>query len=59
MVLKEGEKLTAAEVMDHCRKNLARFKVPGSVLFVKEIPHNATGKVLKRELRERYSQVLG
>jgi fatty-acyl-CoA synthase len=58
VVLNEGEKLTAEEVIDHCRKNLARFKVPGSVLFVKEIPHNATGKVLKRELRERYSQVL-
>ena len=39
-------------IINHCRANLARFKVPQSVVFVDEIPHNATGKVLKRELRE-------
>jgi len=37
-------------VMDHCRRNLASFKVPKSVLFVDELPHNATGKVVKDAL---------
>ena len=55
VVLREGEKLAAEEIINHCRQNLARFKVPRSALFVNEIPHNATGKVLKRELRKRYS----
>ena len=36
-----------------CRERLANFKVPRRVAFVPELPHNAAGKVLKRELRER------
>ncbi|HCB36648.1 MAG TPA: acid--CoA ligase [Acidimicrobiaceae bacterium] len=54
VVLKPGKTLESADVVNHCRANLARFKVPQSVLFIEEIPHNATGKVLKRELRETY-----
>ena len=54
VVLKDGASLAEAEVINHCRANLARFKVPQSVVFIDEIPHNATGKVLKRELREHY-----
>ena len=51
VVLKEGASLDAATIINHCRAKLARFKVPQSVVFLDEIPHNATGKVLKRELR--------
>ena len=54
VVLKEGESLDEAAVINHCRAKLARFKVPQSVLFIDEIPHNATGKVLKRELRDQH-----
>lgn len=46
-----GSDLGAADVVAHCRANLARFKVPARVEFVDELPRNATGKVLKRELR--------
>ncbi len=56
VVLKEGEALDEKSIIDHCRENLARFKVPQSVIFIDEIPHNATGKVLKRELRDAYGQ---
>lgn len=56
VVLKPGETLSEAEVINHCRQNLARFKVPQSVVFIDEIPHNATGKVLKRELRDSHGQ---
>jgi fatty-acyl-CoA synthase len=52
VVLKPGRELTEAEVVQHCRQRLARFKVPQSVRFVDELPHNATGKILKRALRE-------
>ena len=55
VVLKAGHDVTEVEIINHCRANLARFKVPQSVVFIDEIPHNATGKVLKRELRDQYS----
>ena len=38
------------DVKDHVRANLARFKVPREVVFLGELPRNAVGKVLKREL---------
>jgi acyl-CoA synthetase (AMP-forming)/AMP-acid ligase II len=41
-----------AELIDWCRQRLANFKVPRSVEFVADLPRNASGKVLKRELRE-------
>jgi fatty-acyl-CoA synthase len=40
-------------VRDYVRDNLARFKVPRDVVFVDVLPRNATGKILKRELRAR------
>ena len=36
--------------LEHVRANLARFKVPREIVFLDELPRNATGKVLKREL---------
>ncbi|MDX6677604.1 MAG: fatty-acyl-CoA synthase [Solirubrobacteraceae bacterium] len=45
-----GALLTADEVQEHVRANLARFKVPRDVVFVDALPRTATGKVLKREL---------
>jgi fatty-acyl-CoA synthase len=50
VVLRDGSKLSEAEVQSHVRENLARFKVPREVTFVEQLPRNATGKVLKREL---------
>ena len=47
-----GCSLDAEQVKAHVRANLANFKVPRSVTFVDELPRNATGKVLKRELDE-------
>lgn len=55
VVLKDGMEIEPSAIINHCRDNLARFKVPQSVVFIDEIPHNATGKVLKRELRDSYS----
>ena len=50
--LKEGQTIDEKEIIEHCLKNLAKFKVPQSVEFIDLLPRNATGKVLKRELRE-------
>jgi long-chain acyl-CoA synthetase len=52
VVLKSGERATEEEILDFCRKYLARFKCPGVIEFVAELPHLPTGKVLKRALRE-------
>ena len=53
VVVRAGCTLTAAEVADHCRAALADYKRPRQVVFIDELPRNPTGKVLKRELRER------
>ncbi|WP_036518854.1 AMP-binding protein [Nocardioides sp. J54] len=45
-----GAELTEDDVKAHVRANLARYKVPREVVFLDELPRNATGKVLKREL---------
>ena len=50
--LKEGQSIEEKEIIEHCLNNLAKFKVPQSVEFIELLPRNATGKVLKRELRE-------
>ncbi|MBI4898325.1 MAG: AMP-binding protein [Actinobacteria bacterium] len=47
-----GAKLTEDAVKDYVKVHLARFKVPREVVFIDELPRNATGKILKRELRE-------
>ncbi len=51
VVLKPGEAATADELIEHCRGQLAKFKVPKDVTFVDALPRNPSGKVLKRELR--------
>jgi long-chain acyl-CoA synthetase len=45
--------LTEAEVAAFCREHLAAYKVPRSVAFVEALPKSATGKILKRVLREQ------
>jgi len=54
IVRKPGEALEEGDVIRHCLGNLAKFKVPQSVAFVDVLPRNATGKVLKRELRVQF-----
>jgi acyl-CoA synthetase (AMP-forming)/AMP-acid ligase II len=51
VVPRNGNRLTAEAVQAYVKENLARYKVPRDVVFVEELPRNATGKILKRELR--------
>ncbi|WP_055566413.1 acyl-CoA synthetase [Streptomyces atriruber] len=55
VVVRGDKELTEAEVIDHARSKLAHFKAPKRVLFVEELPRNASGKILKRELRDRFA----
>jgi acyl-CoA synthetase (AMP-forming)/AMP-acid ligase II len=54
VVLRAGARASEAEIVEHCRRGLASYKKPASVDFVPDLPKNAYGKVLKRELRAPY-----
>jgi long-chain acyl-CoA synthetase len=52
IVLKEGETATAEEIIEYCREQLSKFKVPKEVEFRAELPKTLVGKVLRRVLRD-------
>ena len=54
VVLKSDQSLDEEKIIAHCLEKLAKFKVPASVEFIDALPRNATGKVLKRSLREMF-----
>ena len=53
-VREEGAVVTKDEVIDHLRGSLAKWQLPDDVIFVDELPHTATGKILKTKLRTEY-----
>lgn len=55
VVPKESEMLSEAELIQFCRKHLAAYKIPHTVVFVNELPKTAVGKILKRVLKEESS----
>ena len=56
VVTKTGHQVSASELSEYCRARLASFKRPESVVFIKELPRNPLGKVLKRVLREEHGK---
>jgi acyl-CoA synthetase (AMP-forming)/AMP-acid ligase II len=54
IVLREGFKVEEKEMINYCKKHLASFKAPKSVDFVSSLPKNPAGKVLRKEIREKY-----
>ena len=59
VALKDGAEATEESIIETCRRRIAHFKCPTSVEFIDELPRNASGKVLKRVLREKYWQGRG
>jgi acyl-CoA synthetase (AMP-forming)/AMP-acid ligase II len=53
VVAADGVEIDADELIEFCRGKLARYKCPTAIESVPELPRNATGKILKRELRLR------
>ena len=51
VVLKDGETATAQEIIDYCKENLVKYKVPKYVEFIEDLPKSAVGKILRKELR--------
>ncbi len=56
VVRRHGSEVTGEELIEFCRQRLASFKKPDFVYFVPELPKNPLGKVLRRELRERWER---
>ena len=57
VVTKAGHTLDEAAVFAHCQARIASFKAPKRVVFVESLPKNPSGKLLKRELRQRYADL--
>ena len=56
IILKEGKKATAEELLRLCQNDLPDYAVPHSVDFVDTFPKSAVGKVLKHVLRDQYAK---
>ncbi len=54
VAVKSGHAVSESDIHAHCRANLARFKCPHTIHFVEALPRNATGKVHKPTLREKF-----
>jgi acyl-CoA synthetase (AMP-forming)/AMP-acid ligase II len=55
VVVSQARSTTPEELIEHCRSQLAKYKVPKEVVLIDVLPRNPSGKVLKRELRDRVS----
>ena len=55
VTLRAGAAAAAAELIAHCRNHLAGYKSPKQIEFVDELPKTVSGKILKRELRDRFA----
>ena len=51
VVVKEGESLTEDELLDYCKDNLVKYKVPAFIEFVDDVPKTPVGKIDKKQLR--------
>lgn len=59
VVARPGHSVSAEQLIRFCRERMAAYKVPKHVEVVDQLPKNASGKILKRELRERFSHSVG
>ncbi|MCZ6899319.1 MAG: long-chain fatty acid--CoA ligase, partial [Bacteroidetes bacterium] len=53
-VKEKDAEVTKEQVIEHLKNSLAKWQVPDDVIFEEELPHTATGKLLKMNLREKY-----
>ena len=59
VVARDGNAVDADEMIGWCRDQMANFKVPRRIEVLDELPHNASGKVLKNPLREMAASAAG
>jgi long-chain acyl-CoA synthetase len=51
-IMTSSRSLTKEQIIEHCQKDLARYKLPKTIVFVDELPKSPIGKILRRELRK-------
>lgn len=56
IVLRKNAQATEEEIKEYCKKNIASYKAPKSIEFVKSLPKSPQGKILKKKLREKYEK---
>jgi acyl-CoA synthetase (AMP-forming)/AMP-acid ligase II len=54
--VRSGLEVSAGDLTAHVKANLASYKSPREIEFLEELPRNATGKVLKKDLRARQAE---
>lgn len=57
VVLKEGQNISDEAIVEHCKSNLAGYKVPARVNFAEDLPKGPTGKILHRELKLQQARI--
>ena len=55
MIVKNDDSLTEDQIRDDCQAVLTRYKQPKHIRFARQLPKNNVGKILRRELRRRYT----
>jgi len=55
-VKEEGSAVTKEDIIEHLKGSIAKWQLPDDVVFVDELPHTATGKILKTKLRSEYGE---
>ena len=58
LITKDGNEMDKQEINDFLLQKVVKWWLPDDIIFVKELPHGATGKLLKVELREEYKEHL-
>jgi len=56
VVLREGSKITSANLCEFLATKFAKWQLPAACVFVDQLPHTSTGKLLKAELRKQYQE---
>ena len=54
IVRKPGAEVSEASIVDYLKDKIAKWWLPDEIVFVDELPHTATGKILKRQIRDDY-----
>ena len=58
LITKDGNEIEKQEINDFLLEKVVKWWLPDDIIFVKELPHGATGKLLKVDLREKYKEHL-
>ena len=54
VVVRKDPALTEDELKEYCREGLTNYKVPKNIIFTDELPKTNVGKILRRELRDKF-----